>query len=471
MIKTVIITKSDKIRRKSVKFHFPCIKSVQQEKDIDIIREEGKKMQRKQKKITVIIAIMLLLVMGITTASAEADFGSAAEVISADVKVIKTGLQGQKIVFSDLDFKQALCITDFEKIKITKIPSSTEGTLMLAGRRVGEGTEIKRKNLGALVFIPAAKDLRECKFLFTIPEFASGAEVEFILKFTEKVNYAPTVEDADEECFSISTQREISTYGKMYGKDAENDELKFIVVSYPTEGNLQVLSDKTGEFLYTPPTDYVGTEGFSYVVRDTYGNYSQICKVEINVAERMSEAVYADMSDRKEYNQAVALTAMGIMDGKLMGDGTYFMPDSMVTRAEFVTMAMKCASISPNTALTATYFDDNGEIPTALVGYVATAQKMGIINGKFTDGALLFRPNDYITKYEAGVVMANILNATHTGEVPVFSDINTVPVWAKEDIYALCSLGIFENKSEIYGNVELTKGEVATYLCKMIECR
>ena len=48
--------------------------------------------------------------------------------------------------------------------------------------------EIKRKNLGALVFIPASKDVTECKFIFTIESFADGAEVEFVIKFIDKVN-------------------------------------------------------------------------------------------------------------------------------------------------------------------------------------------------------------------------------------------------------------------------------------------
>ena len=175
------------------------------------------------------------------------------------------------------------------------------------------------------------------------------------------------------------------------------------------------------------------------------------------------------MQHHKEYNSALTLTAMGIMDGKLLGDGTYFMPMSNVTRAEFVTMAMKAAGIEKNSSLTSSYFDDDKDIPTALVGYVATAQKLGIINGKFTDNSLLIRPNEYITKYEAGVIMANILNATVEGDIPVFKDLNTVPVWAQDDIFALCSLGIFEAESEISGDAVLTKAEVAGYLCKMME--
>ena len=428
-------------------------------------------MQQKTKKLIGLTMLLLMLISTVIGVSAYADFGDGVEVIASDLKIVKTGLVGQKIVFSDADFKQGLCIADFEKIKIQKLPASSEGTLMLAGRRVGEGTEIKRKNIGALVFIPASKEIEECKFTFTISEFAGGSEIEFVLRFTQKVNYAPTaVNDESEECLSVSTQRDVAAFGRMYGYDAENDTLEFVIVKYPAHGTLQILSAESGEYLYTPPYQYTGGDKFSYVIKDSYGNYSELCTVEITVTERMSEAVYVDMKNHKEYNDALTLTAMGIMDGKLIGDGVYFDPDSKITRAEFVTMAMKCASVKPDASLTSTYFDDNAAIPTALVSYVATAQKLGIINGKFTNNALLFGPNDYITKYEAGVIMANILSATHEGEAPVFSDLDTVPVWAHNDIYALCSLGIFESGSEIYGNAELTKAEVASYLCKMMDC-
>ena len=274
-------------------------------------------------KKTLSAFLLASLLIGSTFAiGVSAGFGSGVAVAAAETKIIKTSIFGKKTVFSDLDFKQGLAITDFDKIEITKIPLSTEGTLMLAGRRVKVGTVIKRKNIGALVFVPADKNLTECKFSFTTEDFAEGAEVDFIIKYTDKVNYAPEIDES--VIASVSTQREISVFGQMSARDKEGDEVEYIVVSYPKSGTLRITDKEDGEYVYTPPLGFTGSDSFSYVARDEWGNFSKLCKVKIDVGERMSEVVYADMTEHKDYNAAVTLTAMGVMSGKTVGDSSYF---------------------------------------------------------------------------------------------------------------------------------------------------
>lgn len=421
----------------------------------------------KKTILTILIISMLTLIFGTNIISAS--FGSGVETIAEDVKIIKTGLFGRKLTFSDADFKQGLCITDFDDVEITKIPSSTEGALMLAGRRIGEGTVIKRKNIPALVFIPASKDISECSFKFKIDEYAAGAEIEFVLKFTDKINYEPETKNQSADSLSLKTQREIGIHGKMYATDNEGDAIEYIIVSYPKSGTLTIVDKNTGEYIYTPAVSYVGSDSFIYVARDQWGNFSEAQKVNITVTKRMSEVEYRDMLRRPEYNAAVAMTAMGIMGGKIVGDGVYFNPDETVTRAEFVSMAMKALGIKADESMTPTYFDDNSEIPTALLSYISAAQKMGIAQGTFKDGKLLFRPNEAITKYEAAVVMAELLGAKADGDVPVFNTSTTIPAWAREDVYAMCSLGIFEyNGLTVDANSTVSRADCANYLYKML---
>lgn len=425
-------------------------------------------MNSKSKKIIISALLSTSLILSIGGASVYAGFGSGVAVLAEGTEIIKTSISGKKIVFSDLDFKQGLCIPDFEKIKITSVPLPSEGTLMLAGRRVGAGTTIKRKNIGAMVFIPASKDVKECKFKFTTDDFANGAEVDFIIKFSEKVNYAPTTNNLSEDVIVNLTQREISVYGKMDAADKENDVLEYMIIKYPKHGNVKTINKNSGEYFYTPQDDYVGDDSFTYVARDEWGNFSKPAEVKISISERMSDVKYSDMTMHPEYNAAVALSAMGVMDGRLIGDGVYFMPDSEITVAEFITMAMKCANISADPDLTETFFDDDSEIPVPMKSYIATAQKLGIVCGSFTDGKLLLHPSDSITKYEAAVIMAGVLDADMTAEIPVFNDQNTVPVWAKGAVAAMCSLGIFDGKSDkIMGDAILTKAECASYLYKL----
>ena len=421
----------------------------------------------KKKKIIASFLCLALLIISVFSISASAGFGSGVAVVAAETKIIKTGIFGQKIIFSDLDFKQGLAITDFDKIEICDVPSSEEGTLLLAGRKVKPGTVIKRKNIGALVFVPASKNLAECKFSFTTEDFAEGAVVDFIIKFTDKVNYAPTIDESVSA--SVSTQREISVFGQMSAYDKEGDEVEFFVVSYPKSGTLK--TDKNGgEYVYTPTEGFCGTDSFSYVARDEWGNYSKVCKVKIDISERLSEVVYVDMESSPSYNAALTLTAMGIMDGRLIGDGSYFMPEETVSRAEFLVMAMKSAGISPDKNAEQTYFDDNSEISKAHLPYVKAAARLGIINGEFKGGRLIFRPNDAITKAEAAMIISKLVNTAEASVTVTFSDSATVPVYIRDDMKALVSMGIINcDGDKVNGNTAVTKADAADYLYNMMK--
>ena len=150
-------------------------------------------MKKRTKIIVCIIATILCI--GGTGLVSSADFGIGVQVMAEDAKLIKTGLLGKRMIFSELDFKSAMNITDFDSITITEIPSSTDGTLTYGGRRVIAGRVIKRKNIGLLSFIPASDSTTEARFTFTVEPSSSGAKVECIMKFVDKVNYAPKTDD------------------------------------------------------------------------------------------------------------------------------------------------------------------------------------------------------------------------------------------------------------------------------------
>ena len=408
----------------------------------------------------------LISVCVATTLSSLAYFGFGAAVVASDVKMIKTGLLGQKLSFSDGDFKSALCITDFDTVTITDIPSSTEGTLLLGGRRVGKGRVIKRKNLGTLVFVPASNTVNESKFKFTVDGYGGGAEIECIMKFIDKVNYAPKIEE--QSTATIKTQESITVYGELCASDPEGDILEFIIVSYPKRGTLTLIDSETGRYSYTPTNNFVGEDKFTYVVRDEYGNYSKPSAEKLKVIERMCDTVYKDMEEREEYNAAVAMSAMGVMGGELIGDDLYFHPDEAVSRAQFVSMSMKCAGIRADTTLGSTYFDDDADIPTSLRGYVATAQRLGLVDGDFTDGKLLFSPNEEITKYEAAKILATLLGADGGDEERVFAGEENIPVWARAAVSAMYTFGIFSN-DEATLSEPVTRADIASYLYKLGE--
>ncbi len=424
------------------------------------------------KKIITLALLSLTLLTSFICVAAASDFGVGVETVAEDVKVIKTGLLGKKIIFNDADVKQGLCITDFDKITITRLPKSTEGTLLLAGRRVGEGTTIKRKNLPSLVFIPASREVTEASFGFTVDGQLGGAEVEFVLKFIDKVNYEPNISEEYSDALKEQTQRNVKIYGKMVATDPENDELEYIIVSYPKHGALTSIDEKSGEYLYTPTAGYVGNDSFVYVVRDAYGNFSKTAEVYISVFERMSEVEYTDMENRPEYNAALTLSAMGVMGGRVLGDDVFFDPDETVTRAEFVAISMKALGIKADSKYTSTYFDDNGDIPSSLVGYVATAQKRGIVLGEFKDGKLLFNPNEPITMCDAAVILANIVGTGTDAEIETLANESEIPIWARSSVYTMCAIGVFDTAEALAEiNSSLTGADVAECIYKTIKLR
>lgn len=419
------------------------------------------------KKILSLILLLSVVIslLCFSSVSVSASFGLGAQVVASDVKMIKTSLIGNKICFTDGDFKSALVLNNFKSITITEIPSSTEGTLLIGGKRVSNGRVIKRKNLGSLVFIPASDSVTECSFKFTVEGYAGGSEIECIMKFIDKVNYAPEALGDTVSASNVYTQESISVYGNLGATDPEGDEIEYIIVVYPKHGFITV--DEDGRYCYTPEDDYCGRDKFTYVARDEYGNYSKPMTVSVKVNQRMCETVYRDMENREEYNAAVAMTALGIMNGRQVGDDLYFMPDEKLTRAEVVAMTMKCVGIRPDSSLTSSYFDDDEDITTSLKGYIATAQRLGLINGDFKDGKLLFSPNEEVTRYEAAKILATMIGSDAEGEESVFATDTDIPVWARAGVYAMCSLGVFDADDSSTLSECVTKADLAEYLYRL----
>ena len=398
-----------------------------------------------------------------SAAGGGSSLGSGIDVIGMSVSAVKTGRAGEKLAIGEEDFKSALAVTDFDGVRITRLPESSLGILMQAGRRVRVGQEIKRRALATLLFVPASAKIREADFGFELIAGGSGAGCRFVMRFISGSNEAPTTDGA----VTVSTQSGIGLHGRMSGKDADGDGLEFIPVVFPKQGALRMTNRATGEYIYTPLGDYVGYDSFTYVVRDEYGNFSPPCEIKVNVTERLSSVVYADMTGRSEYGAAVVMDALGIMSGKTVGEICYFMPNERVTRAEFLAMAMKICGVIP-TPGGSPFFDDGADVPEVYREYVAYAAVCGIVDGDFNGKALIFRPNDTVTKEEAAVIMARLLGIGAGGEEVEYSPFAEVSVHALPHVYAMCVLGIFDfGDAGFYGSDTLTRAEVAEYLYRL----
>ena len=415
------------------------------------------------KKLTIILSLVILASLFASTV-AGADLGVAAEVIASDVTVIRTALLGEKIVFSDTDVKTALALLNFDTITIKSLPSEQDGRLLYAGRAAEVGQRIKRKGIPSLVFIPSSKEVTEASFTFTVDGYGAGCEIKCLMRFIDKVNYAPMTDNEGEE--AILTWEDISHHGRLNGYDPEGDGIEYMVIEYPKYGSITVSEE--GDYVYKPATGYTGKDSFRYVLRDEYGNYSTPATVRITVDERLTDITYTDMMQRREHGAALAMTGLGIMGGRTIGDGIYFEPDEEVTRAEFIALAMKALGIKQDTTATATYFDDDEAIPDALRGYIATAQRIGIAKGSFVNGELLFNPNEPMTKYDAAVVMASLKGADTETEEGVFAELNEIPVYARGSVLSMYDIGVFDHYDEGTQACAITRAEAARYLYNLL---
>ena len=400
-----------------------------------------------KKTLLLCLAALMLLAACALTASASELLSGAMTVVAEEATMIKGAVAGDTVRFSAADFKQAMGIRRFDGITLTSLPPKETGTLLFGGKDVTVGTTLPRASLVGLTFVPADDKVTEAAFTFTCDAYAGGAEIACTIRFAEKLNEAPTVSDVAASRL-VSTVRGLTAEGTLCATDPEGDAIEFIVVSYPQNGTLTVLDAATGDFRYTPTGSYTGKDEFTFVVRDLYGNYSSPASVRVEVSERGSDLDYADLKASAVFLPALVLAEKNIMPGTLEGDHMFFYPEAGVSRGEFLTMAMKAAGITPREGLANTVFDDNAAIPTGLRPYVATAQEKGYVIGTLADEGLVFRADEEITRGEAAVILARILEADAPASTPLYPDTGDLPGSMRDAVMAMCAMGVYSRNED-----------------------
>ena len=420
-----------------------------------------------KRKISCILVLLLLLgVLCILPSAAYVRISYGVDCLADRGELIKSGLRGRDVVFTEADFRQALGVSRLSSVTVLSLPAVTDGILRLDGTPVVSGQVIPSEQISRLTFTAASDSVQSSSFSFCANSTAGTTALTCTLRLLDRINYAPTVATVPDANLSVMTRRDISAFGSMKAEDPEGDSLTYLIVSYPQKGTLTVTDEQKGDFRYSPYAGRTGYDSFSYVARDEYGNYSSVATVNIQIQERLSELVYSDMSGNPAYNAALAMAESNILLGSLEGDGMFFHPTDSVSRSDFVVIAMKAAGISPAAGSEETWFDDNDEIPASVRGYVATAQLYGYVSGHFDGSGLYFYPDRAITRAEAAVILNNILNANVPAVLPVFADSADIPVWAADAIYALFDSGVLTQNGEgsIGAKDNMTRAEAAAAL-------
>ena len=427
-------------------------------------------MKPKNRKLRPLLFLALLLCCLAVQVSA-AQMGSGVECLSSAEPMIKSGLAGEPLAFSPADFRQAVGLARIGGVTVTELPDGATGTLKLSGCKVKEGERIPESALSSLSFTAATPLVTESSFRFRTDE-GSGVEMTCRIRLTDGVNRAPSVSGIPETRLSVTSQSGIKTTGTLASSDPEGDAVTYLLVTAPEHGSVILSDPATGAYCYTPRADYTGADKFRYVVRDEYGNYSGIATVSVTVKDRATETVFDDMIGSPREGDALIAAAAGVMQGRIAGDSRLFDPAGSVTKTEFVVMAMKAAGIAPRAGLTHTFFENDADFSDEVRGYLATAQKRGIIVGTFLDNGLFFDGDSPITAAEAATVVYRV-SGGDPGAIPVGSTSSDVPVFARTAVASLEARGMLDGieRAAFCGNAPLTRAEAASLVAAMIENR
>lgn len=390
-------------------------------------------------------------------------------ILAAQTDMAVMTLVGNDIAFSKDVFARALNLSEIKYITVNTLPSVADGELLLGSTRVAAGQSISAENLSYMTFSAGNPDTPLHSY-FTFTANGSATPIVCNLYLLSRGNYTPTVSVASELSLSASTYRDLCAFGTLSAYDPDGDELCFEVISYPQNGALRMTDRSRGNYVYTPNAGYVGSDRFTYVARDKYGNYSAPATVELRVSLSGTSVTYEDMKDSREYNAALKLTEAGIMSGTQVGSLYYFYPEREVSRVEFLVMAMNAVGITDVPTCEKTVFADDDLIPNTMKGYVQTAHELGYIDAKEVDGALCFAPHETLTRAQAAVILSELIELQSAAVAPTFADVTEIPSWASEAICSLNAAGILcTTDGYISPGASLTRAQTAHMLAAAME--
>ena len=412
----------------------------------------------------ILLSGILAALLGLTPVSASI-LSPGLYLLSPEADMIKSGIVCSEISFSAADFADALGVAP-STITVTSLPTS--GKLYLGDHMVRLQQVITEKQLAALRYVPG--DTRESVSF----RFRAAGDYSHLctLCFSDTANSAPvTVSNtASMTASGLSqwTQQNVSLYGTLSGTDPDGDAIRFEVLDYPEKGICTVTNAASGDFVYTPYDGALGADSFTYRVRDSYGQYSGTARVSVTIAEPVTTTVFADMDGHWAQNAVMVLSAAGIVRGVDVGGESYFHPDDISCREDFLVTVMRALGAGEIPPCTTDFADDT-EISADASGYVQRALSLGIIHGSEVDGKVCFRPRDPVTRAEAAVICNAILGAETPEVIPTFADNSAIPTWAKPSLYALSDLGILRGTGD--GNLSpdspISRAQAAQMLYKI----
>ena len=410
---------------------------------------------------------LFILIGVITPVSASDKLSPGLDVIANDFTMAVDGLAGTEIYLSEKAFSEALGVENVGKITITSLPDSQLGKLLLDDRYVEVGQTVPEKKLDKLKFVPFGKGELNTSFSFCRGSDIYGTVYTCNIYATKTVNTAPKF-DGQSVSAAVEAFSGVTYLGTLHATDNDGDELTFEIVSGASNGKVKLTDKKHGYYEYTSSDGYVGRDSFTVCAVDKCGNRSANTTVSLDVGKVNESEVFADMNGHFANGAVISCVRRGVIEAA--ASGKYYMPDEYMSRAEFLSLAMKAGGYSGFNASN-TGFADDADIPAEYKGYVAAAEAFGFISGIDTEAGTRFYPNNQITRLEAAVMLSRINGITGDGTLTVSVDSNSIPAWAVSAVSGLNSAGILRGNGNgsLDAYAPVTRGAAAqmVYACTM----
>lgn len=403
--------------------------------------------------------LVLILSLSLTVSSASAfwPFPDPEPPVQASFSVCT--LVGEPYVFSQEDFSPTGDLAEY--YVVSRLPEASVGVLQIGAMLVEEGSNVAKEALSGLTWYPLNDAIQEVSFqVQPVTGELAGEPATVTIHFLKTENNPPEARE-----LTLSTYRKSSASGFLQAEDPDGDTVTYVLLSQPEQGSVVLDDPVTGSFTYTPGTR-AGRYSFTYLAVDQYGNRSETARVRVTVEKEAASVVYSDLSGTGLDYAASRLAQEGILVGQVL-DGQYrFQPEVVLTRSEFVVMAVRAAGLAPLENVQSTGFADDSQIPAWAKPYVAAALQAGVVTGRpGEDGSLLFCPNEPMTPGEAAVLMDRLLPLTDV-TVSVFAPA-LASDWSGQAVANLCSAGIMTQTQAL--EETLTRGSAALMLCEMLD--
>ncbi|KZL93408.1 Ig-like domain-containing protein [Clostridium magnum] len=165
---------------------------------------------------------------------------------------------------------------------------------------------------GSYTYTPATDYAGTDSFTVIVSDGKGGSATGTVNVTVNSVNHAPTIPD-----YNKTTDKNVAINDKVVGTDVDGDTLTYVKASGPSNGTVTVNTD--GSYVYTPNSDYVGSDSFTVTVSDGKGGSATgTVNITVNSVAPVNHAPV--VSDYNETTTTATLLSDKVVATDLDGD-------------------------------------------------------------------------------------------------------------------------------------------------------